>query len=97
MSLSENEFWELTPREFDALAKRYKQCEENEDYRTGVIASTIATFLSNRKKPYTPQDFMPKKTMKPKSNWKQLLHLVEGFNVALKGKDTRKSKKNVVI
>jgi hypothetical protein len=70
LGLSEEDFWELTFCKFHALCKRKQIDDKLLDFRSGVIACTIANV--HRKagsKAYTPEDFMPslKTAKKPKS------------------------------
>jgi len=92
--LSEEEFWELTPKEYSALVERYNNEHEWQNFRAALIASTIANISRDKKKhrkPFTPQDFMPgAKRKKRASTWQQQLRLVELLNVAFGGVDKRK-------
>lgn len=87
----------MTPREFDALLKRYHRqlemqnaIQERADLRAGIIAATIANFSMSRKrgKVYKPKDFMPR--TRQRKTWKQMLRMVELLNAAFGGKDMRK-------
>jgi hypothetical protein len=58
LELTESEFWELTPAQFDALNERHLVHAQMSDYRAGLIASILCNV--NRKegtKPLTPGDF----------------------------------------
>lgn len=61
--LTEAEFWRLTPREYAALKRRYEAVEEHKDWRAALITSWVANSIpsKNRKRPYKPADFMPRK------------------------------------
>jgi len=51
----------LTFAQFEALAKRYADREEMLDYRTGLVCAVLANLYRKKgKRPFKPQDFMPK-------------------------------------
>ncbi len=87
--LSEDEFWGLTLKEFNALADRYGINQEWLNYRTALICSVLANTVRDPKRkrtPYTPQDFMPgKKQLQSKQSAKQMLSTVKMWNAALGG------------
>ena len=65
LKLGEEEFWHLTPRQYVALLERHEGAMEWEDYRTGIIAATIANMLQGKKgKNLKPEDFMPTRKRK---------------------------------
>lgn len=92
LQLAEDEFWSLTPVEFHALTGRLSVMKKWGDFRTGIIASTIANVnRGKRKKAYKPADFMPKEESRSgKRTWQDQLAWVEMINAALGGKDLRK-------
>jgi len=60
--LSENDFWKLTPREFNALTERYKEAKTWLDYRAALICSVMANIWRDPKRkrtPFSPDEFMP--------------------------------------
>ena len=59
------------------------------EYRTGIIASTIANVNTPKNKTYKPEDFMPKEKNEKKQSWKEQLTIVEMLNAAFGGKDMR--------
>lgn len=62
LGLLSDEFWGLTYREFSALLERFREREEREYLRAGIIASTIANCHRDpdvKRDPFTPADFMP--------------------------------------
>ena len=62
LGLSEEEFWGLTLKEFNALCERYGVNQEWLNYRAALICSVLANIARDPKKkgiPYTTQDFMP--------------------------------------
>lgn len=66
--------------------------EERGDLRSGIVASTIANAnrdTRKQRKPFKPEDFMPKfETAEPKTA-PQILSIVEELNAAFGGKDIR--------
>lgn len=69
LSLTSDEFYALTPRQFDALLKRKEHADTIQEFLFGQLASVAANFsMSRPKNPTTPQDFMPSqwKPTKPK-------------------------------
>lgn len=91
LGLSEDEFWGLTPLEFDTLLKRNNLKLEREDFRAGIIASTIANANRDPKKkpdPWTAADFMPTRNGKPRQKrqtWQEQLEIVKALNAAFGG------------
>ena len=62
LGLSEEEFWGLTLKEFNALSERYGVNQEWLNYRAALICSVLANIARDPKKkgtPYIPRDFMP--------------------------------------
>jgi len=96
LRLSDEQFWQLTPAQFNALVKRKMIDEEQKDYRTALICSVIANVFRDKKKrrkPFKPQDFMPqRRKQKRKQTWQEQLALVQILNVAFGGKDRRYAK-----
>ena len=73
--------------QFDALAERYATERESLDYRAALICSVIAEVNRDRKKrskPYTPNDFMPKRR-RGSSTGEQMMNQVKAMNIALGG------------
>jgi len=69
LGLTSDEFYALTPRQFDALLKRKEHADTMQEFLFGQLASVTANFsMSRPKNPTTPQDFMPSqwKSAKPK-------------------------------
>lgn len=61
--LSSEQFWKLTPAQFEALSRRHEIVRQQDDLGFGIVASTVANCHRNpkkRRKPYEPADFMPK-------------------------------------
>ena len=91
MRLGEEEFWLLTIREFNALSERYKSNHDWQNYRAALICSVLANIWRDPKKrrPFTPDDFMPKKELKQQSP-EQMLMNVKLLNAAFGGKVVEK-------
>jgi hypothetical protein len=59
LKLTPDEFYALTPRQYDALLKRHKSSTERSEFMLGQITSWIAnTGFRTAKEPTTPFDFM---------------------------------------
>lgn len=57
--LTSEQFWALTPPQYAALAERHDHATEQDEYRAGIVASTIAnTNRGKDTKPFLPQMFM---------------------------------------
>ena len=57
---TEEEFFDLTPVQFSYLSEEFDERRRSEDFRAGVIASTIANCHRGKNgKKYKPSDFMP--------------------------------------
>jgi hypothetical protein len=54
--LTENEFWDLAPRDFVELARRRTDDIRREDYRAATIAWAVLAPWTNRR--ITPGDFL---------------------------------------
>ncbi len=64
--------------------------EERADWRAGMIAATMANIFRDakkRRKPYKPQDFMPKVEEKKEQTWQDQLQIVRMLNAAFGGKE----------
>lgn len=62
MGLSDEDFWRLTPREFNALARAREAEQRNWDARFGLLAAILANAHRDPKKraaPFEPKDFFP--------------------------------------
>lgn len=87
MRLSEREFWGLTLAQFNSLVKWYAAEQETLNYRGALICSVIAEVNRDRKKqkkPFTPEDFMPKRR-KGKLTGEQMMDQVKAANIVLGG------------
>jgi hypothetical protein len=84
LRLSEKEFWDLSWDQLQALLKRYEQDLELQNYRTAMICATVLEPYRDRKKhkkPFTAQDFMPKKDLTED----QMLNRMKGIAMTLGG------------
>lgn len=64
IGISVQEFWELTPREFDMLFDRCLDVEERMNRRFGQLCAVVANIVRDAKlkpEPYTIDDFAPKR------------------------------------
>jgi hypothetical protein len=89
LHLSDEEFWQLTFTEFDALCERFKVEQEREDWRAGLICAVLANIhRSKDTKPYKPQDFMPNGSTKDKEAQtpEQMAHLMMLYAAMTGGK-----------
>jgi len=92
---------ELSTREFDEWLAYYQiepWGEERGDVRAGIIASTIANVNRNpkqRRKPYSPKDFMPVYDKPPKrqQSTEEMLRMAEMITAAMGGQDLRAKRK----
>ena len=76
LGLSEEELWNLTLPEFNALVERKREQDERADLRAGIVAAVIANvFRGKGTRAYQPYDFMPTlRRHEPKrQTWQQQL------------------------
>jgi len=100
VGLSEEEFWELTPAQYDLLAKRHIDHEkgkirleeaklERSDYQAALICCVLANINRDKKKkptPYKVDDFMPKVVEeKKKQTPEEQFTIVKMLNAAFGG------------
>jgi hypothetical protein len=79
--LSSDEFYELTPRQLDALIKRHERSMWNNEFLFAQLTSCVVNFsMSHPKKALEPRDFMPSEwaknppaEKKPKRRKRQLI------------------------
>ena len=98
--MSEEEFWDLTPGQFDLLAKRHIEAEKakisleeakikRSDQQAALICTVLANINRNKKKkpkPFTVEDFMPKVIgEKEKQTPQQQFEIVKMLNAAFGG------------
>lgn len=80
----------MTVREVSMHMDGYRHREERLDFRAALIAAMIANANRDpkkRRKPYQPQDFMPRYERKAQT-WEQQLRVVRALNAAFGGADT---------
>lgn len=62
--MSEEEFWNLSPREFIARRKAWEAEQDRWDFRAAIVATAAANAYHFRRaddRPYDVQDFLPRK------------------------------------
>lgn len=60
--LSSDQFWDLTPPQFQVLSDRHDARSEREEFYSGLVCSVIANCNRDEKKrpeAFTAKDFMP--------------------------------------
>jgi hypothetical protein len=68
LGMSTDEFFRLTPRQFDLLMQQHRERVEYEEYMAGLLAATVANFsMGAPKKPLEPADFMPSRRQKART------------------------------
>ncbi len=89
LHLTEDEFWELTMRELNALSERHEESHEWLNYRAALICSVLANTVRDPKRktrPFVPDDFMPK-TERRVQTTSQMLTTVRMLNTAFGGSE----------
>jgi hypothetical protein len=74
--------------QFNALVDQYKAKERAKSYRAAMICSVIAEVNRDhkrRKKPFTPEDFLPKEKKEKVVSNPQMRRAVERINQMLGG------------
>ncbi|MGE5589199.1 MAG: hypothetical protein ACM3ZA_01010 [Bacillota bacterium] len=82
----------MTPHELRLAFDAYRHQQERADFRAGIIAATIANANRDpkkRKRPYRPQDFLPRYGRSVQTP-EQQLRVIELLNAALGGEDRRR-------
>jgi len=88
LGLTEEGFWRLTLREFNALVERYIINHDWLNYRVALVCSILANTARDPKKkpsPFVPDDFMPKKEQRQQTA-EQMFAFVQALNAVLGGK-----------
>ena len=88
LNLSEDDFWYLTLKEFNALSTRFKENQKWLNYRAAMICAVVANTVRNPKKKsraWTPDDFMPTKERRYMTD-QQMFAQVQAINAILGGK-----------
>ena len=85
----------MTLAQFNALAKQYNQEQDWLNYRSALVCSVIAEVNRDpkrRKRPFTSDDFMPKKKSKDvgRLTSNEILERLRALNTILGGKEVRK-------
>lgn len=72
LKLTDEEFYSLTPRQFDALCKRHRMAQELTEYFFAQVSSTVMnTGFRSTDKPTSPADFMPSQRNKKQTPQRQ--------------------------
>ena len=81
LRLSDDEFWNMSYDEFQALLQRRNFEIERQDYHAALICSTLANiFRSGKSRAYKVSDFMPgKPKQKRKQSPKEMVEILKGF------------------
>jgi hypothetical protein len=83
--LSEDEFWSMTPREYEALISRKQVEQRGEDYRTAaIICATYNVWRDSKYPPLTPEDILGKQ--EKMQTVEDMLVMVKQLHVAMGGK-----------
>jgi hypothetical protein len=84
LRLTDEEFWHMVPRQFDALVRRDRERQLREEFAAGIICQTVAS-LAGVKMPYT--NFMPswKRAVEPETDWRELLAKTQVLHAAYGG------------
>ena len=86
--MTEDEFWELTLKELNALIERHNDNQDWLNYRSALICAVLANTVRDTKRkprPFVPDDFMPKQESEQQTP-KQILATVKILNAAFGGK-----------
>jgi hypothetical protein len=78
LGISEEEFWELSTDQFNALLKRHNLKQEREDSQIAMICAVIANIFRGKGKPYKIKDFMPGKP-KRKQTPEEMVEILKGY------------------
>ena len=87
LGLTEDEFWNLTLKEFNALSARFKDAQDWQNYRAAMICAVVANTVRRKKgdRVWQPSDFMPTKERRVMTD-KQMFAQVQAINSILGGK-----------
>ena len=86
MRLGEQEFWNLSAAEYNALIEKYDEHEERADRRAALICCAIINLFSKKK--FKPEDFMSKKTKATKPlDDDELVEQLRTLNAAFGGEE----------
>jgi len=92
LGYTHEQFWDMTFAEINEAIEGYNKRRKLEklenDFRTGLICSVIANVNRDKKKrrrPYTPQDFMPREK-RQKMDAKQMFEVLKMVTIANGGK-----------
>lgn len=90
LRLSDDAFYALTPRKFDALQKRHKYQTESNELLFGQLTSWVAnTGFKSCDKPTTIEDFMPSQWQKKANKTEDKPHTVKRRKRAIIAQEVR--------
>ncbi len=81
LRLSEDDFWNMSIDEFQALLRHHNLELERQDYHAALICWTLANiFRSDKSRSYKVSDFMPgKPKQKRKQSTEEMVEILKGF------------------
>ena len=99
--LTDDEFGNMTPYQFEGLLDRHKQRMDREELLNGILASTVANCgFARPEEPVAPRDFMPSQMGKPPEamermtaeDFSRAMHRVAaGINAGLAARNGKKA------
>ena len=99
IKLTDQQFWDCTPQQFDELIERWILREEREDRRSAIVGVTIANAnRSSKTKPFKIDDFMVHDlrgiNLPKEQSWESQLAMVKALHGKFKQrKDVIQNKK----
>jgi hypothetical protein len=98
LGLTDSDFWSLTLIEFNALLRRQSAEYERDSYHAALICAVTLNSQGGRgkgKKPYSPQDFMPKLTdrepKKKQQGWREMKQMAKMLNRVFRGVEVERN------
>jgi len=80
LQLSEQETWELSWEEYEALLKRRELEFERQNYHAALVCSVIANvFRDKKQRAFKPADFMPSQKPKRRQTPEQMIEIIKGW------------------
>lgn len=80
LRLSEEEFWDLSWEQLEALIERHSNSVEREDYHAALICAVLANIhRAKSTSVFKPSDFMPKTKEEQKQTPDQMLETVKMY------------------
>ena len=89
LGITEEAFWKLTLKQFNALLERYELSRERQDYRAALICAVLANIHRDpkRSQPFTPDCFMPGYHKKETQTPGQMLKVIQMYQHYFEVKD----------